>query len=88
MPSSRHSAERGGIPGCALKEKFMAKMMKVGLVGWRGMVGSVLVGRMQEERDFDHVRTTLFSTSQAGQAAIALPNTEPVVGDAGAVCAL
>ena len=66
----------------------MAKMMKVGLVGWRGMVGSVLVGRMQEERDFDHVRTTLFSTSQAGQAAIALPNTEPVVADAGDVAAL
>ncbi|MEI6316871.1 MAG: aspartate-semialdehyde dehydrogenase [Pseudomonadota bacterium] len=63
-------------------------MMKVGLVGWRGMVGSVLVGRMQEERDFDHVRTTLFSTSQAGQAAIALPNTEPVVADAGDVAAL
>ena len=66
----------------------MAKMMKVGLIGWRGMVGSVLVGRMQEERDFDHVRTTLFSTSQAGQAAIALPNTEPVVADAGDVAAL
>jgi hypothetical protein len=66
----------------------MAKMMKVGLVGWRGMVGSVLVGRMQEERDFDHVHTTLFSTSQAGQAAIALPNTEPVVADAGDVAAL
>ena len=66
----------------------MAKMMKVGLVGWRGMVGSVLVGRMQEERDFDHVRTTLFSTSQAGQAAIALPNTAPVVADAGDVAAL
>jgi aspartate-semialdehyde dehydrogenase len=66
----------------------MAKMMKVGLVGWRGMVGSVLVGRMQEERDFDHVRTTLFSTSQAGQTAIALPNTEPVVADAGDVAAL
>ena len=66
----------------------MAKMMKVGLVGWRGMVGSVLVGRMQEERDFDHVRTTLFSTSQAGQAAIALPNTEPVVADASDVAAL
>jgi aspartate-semialdehyde dehydrogenase len=62
--------------------------MKVGLVGWRGMVGSVLVGRMQEERDFDHVHTTLFSTSQAGQAAIALPNTEPVVADAGDVAAL
>jgi aspartate-semialdehyde dehydrogenase len=66
----------------------MAKMMKVGLVGWRGMVGSVLVGRMQEERDFDHVRTTLFSTSQTGQAAVALPNTEAVVADAGDVAAL
>jgi aspartate-semialdehyde dehydrogenase len=88
MPWSRRSGERGRIPGCALKEKLMAKMMKVGLVGWRGMVGSVLVGRMQEERDFDHVRTTLFSTSQAGQAAIALPNTEPVVADASDVAAL
>ena len=30
-------------------------MMKVGLIGWRGMVGSVLMGRMKEERDFDHI---------------------------------
>ncbi len=66
----------------------MAKMMKVGLIGWRGMVGSVLVGRMQEERDFDHVRTTLFSTTQAGQAAMALPNAEAVVADAGDIGAL
>ncbi|MEK7716821.1 MAG: hypothetical protein AAB322_03595, partial [Pseudomonadota bacterium] len=28
-------------------------MKRVGLVGWRGMVGSVLMGRMKEERDFD-----------------------------------
>ena len=66
----------------------MARMMKVGLIGWRGMVGSVLVGRMQQERDFDQVRTTLFSTSQAGQAAIALPNAEALVADAGDIAAL
>ncbi|MFO0480189.1 MAG: aspartate-semialdehyde dehydrogenase [bacterium] len=63
-------------------------MMKVGLIGWRGMVGSVLVGRMQEERDFDHVRTTLFSTTQAGQAAMALPNAQAVVADASDIGAL
>ena len=40
--------------------------MKVGIVGWRGMVGSVLVQRMREERDFDHVEPVFFSTSQAG----------------------
>jgi aspartate-semialdehyde dehydrogenase len=66
----------------------MAKMMKVGLIGWRGMVGSVLVGRMQDERDFDLVHTTLFSTTQAGQAAAVLPNVAPVVADANDVPAL
>ena len=30
-------------------------MKKVGIVGWRGMVGSVLLQRMQEEGDFDHI---------------------------------
>lgn len=45
-------------------------MMKtVGLVGWRGMVGSVLMQRMSEERDFDVIRPVFFSTSQHGQAA-------------------
>ncbi|MBV7434648.1 aspartate-semialdehyde dehydrogenase [Cardiobacteriaceae bacterium TAE3-ERU3] len=44
-------------------------MKKLGIVGWRGMVGSVLIGRMQEEGDFANIDTTLFSTSQAGQAA-------------------
>ncbi|RCU52804.1 aspartate-semialdehyde dehydrogenase [Corallincola luteus] len=42
-------------------------MMNVGLVGWRGMVGSVLMQRMQEENDFSLVDTTFFTTSQAGQ---------------------
>jgi aspartate-semialdehyde dehydrogenase len=40
--------------------------MNVGIIGWRGMVGSVLVQRMREERDFDLIDTTFFSTSQAG----------------------
>ncbi len=31
------------------------QMRRVGIVGWRGMVGSVLMQRMREERDFDHV---------------------------------
>ncbi|MBJ9999769.1 aspartate-semialdehyde dehydrogenase [Erwinia sp. S43] len=44
-------------------------MKTVGLVGWRGMVGSVLMQRMIEERDFDVVRPVFFSTSQHGQAA-------------------
>jgi aspartate-semialdehyde dehydrogenase len=41
-------------------------MLRVGIVGWRGMVGSVLVQRMREEGDFDHVEPVFFSTSQAG----------------------
>jgi len=41
-------------------------MLRVGIVGWRGMVGSVLVQRMREERDFDHIEPEFFSTSQAG----------------------
>ncbi|NDW20894.1 aspartate-semialdehyde dehydrogenase [Alteromonas hispanica] len=42
---------------------------KVGLVGWRGMVGSVLMQRMQEEDDFAHIEPTFFTTSQKGSAA-------------------
>jgi aspartate-semialdehyde dehydrogenase len=40
--------------------------MRVGFVGWRGMVGSVLLARMQEERDFEHFEPVFFSTSSAG----------------------
>ena len=44
--------------------------MRVGIVGWRGMVGSVLMQRMQEENDFAlGFEPVFFSTSQAGQAA-------------------
>jgi len=41
-------------------------MVKVGLIGWRGMVGSVLIERMRAERDFDLIDPVFFSTSQAG----------------------
>ncbi len=41
-------------------------MLKVGFVGWRGMVGSVLMDRMRECSDFDGIEATFFSTSDAG----------------------
>lgn len=44
-------------------------MKNVGFIGWRGMVGSVLMQRMLEEHDFDGIRALFFSTSQAGKPA-------------------
>jgi aspartate-semialdehyde dehydrogenase len=41
-------------------------MKRVGLVGWRGMVGSVLMGRMREEKDFDLIDPVFFTTSNPG----------------------
>ena len=41
-------------------------MKKVGFVGWRGMVGSVLMGRMLEEKDFDGIEPVFFTTSNVG----------------------
>lgn len=43
-------------------------MKKVGIIGWRGMVGSVLMERMRAEDDFQGIESFFFSTSQAGQA--------------------
>ncbi len=63
-------------------------MKKLGIVGWRGMVGSVLIGRMQEEKDFAHVETTLFSTSQAGEAAPAFAGSGKTLQDANNLDAL
>ncbi len=42
--------------------------LRLGIVGWRGMVGSVLVQRMQAEKDFLQFSSSFFSTSQAGEA--------------------
>src|SRR5438067_654175 len=63
-------------------------MLRVGIVGWRGMVGSVLVQRMREERDFDHLEPLFFSTSQAGGKGPAIGRSTPPVGDAMDVQAL
>ncbi|MFY1054068.1 aspartate-semialdehyde dehydrogenase [Ectopseudomonas khazarica] len=41
-------------------------MKRVGLIGWRGMVGSVLMQRMLEERDFDLIEPVFFTTSNVG----------------------
>ena len=57
-------------------------MKKVGLVGWRGMVGSVLVQRMREEKDFEGIHTTFFSTSQAGGRAPVVGQADPEIRDA------
>jgi len=56
--------------------------MNVGLIGWRGMVGSVLVQRMREEHDFDLIEPVFFSTSQAGAAAPAIGKRVPPVKNA------
>lgn len=57
--------------------------MKVGLVGWRGMVGSVLMQRMVEENDFAHFEPFYFSTSNAGGEAPAFGGkTAPALMDA------
>ncbi|EBO3278249.1 aspartate-semialdehyde dehydrogenase, partial [Salmonella enterica subsp. enterica serovar Newport] len=40
--------------------------LRVGLVGWRGMVGSVLMQRMIDENDFEGITPVFFSTSNAG----------------------
>ncbi len=50
--------------------------LKLGMIGWRGMVGSVLVERMINEGDFDLVDAVFFSTSQVGEKAPDLSSEE------------
>ncbi len=57
-------------------------MMRVGLIGWRGMVGSVLMERMRAEGDFEHIEPVLFTTSQAGAAAPDVGKEVPALQDA------
>lgn len=57
-------------------------MKRVGLVGWRGMVGSVLMQRMQEERDFDRIDPVFFTTSQVGGKGPAIGKDVPTLKDA------
>ncbi|MHB8535171.1 MAG: aspartate-semialdehyde dehydrogenase [Sulfuricaulis sp.] len=57
-------------------------MKRVGLVGWRGMVGSVLMGRMQQEKDFDHIEPVFFTTSNVGGKGPAIGKDTPPLKDA------
>ena len=61
---------------------------RVGLVGWRGMVGSVLMDRMQAEHDFDLIEPVFFSTSNAGGAAPSLAKNETRLQDGHDIAAL
>jgi len=63
-------------------------MKQVGIIGWRGMVGSVLLDRMREENDFEHVAPVFFSTSQAGATAPTAGETRGTVHDAHDIAAL
>jgi aspartate-semialdehyde dehydrogenase len=60
----------------------------VGLVGWRGMVGSVLMDRMQAEGDFAHIEPVFFSTSNTGGAAPAMAKAHRTLQDANDIVAL
>ncbi len=60
----------------------------VGLVGWRGMVGSVLMDRMQAEGDFNLIEPVFFSTSNAGGPAPAMAKNEKTLKDANDIAAL
>ena len=57
-------------------------MLRVGFVGWRGMVGSVLMGRMLEENDFKGFEAEFFSTTQMGKAGPDVGMDTPPVKDA------
>src|ERR1700728_1465873 len=63
-------------------------MKQVGIIGWRGMVGSVLLDRMREEKDFDLISPTFFSTTQAGAAGPQVGSSPSKVHDANDITAL
>jgi aspartate-semialdehyde dehydrogenase len=60
-------------------------MKRVGLIGWRGMVGSVLMGRMRDERDFDHIEPVFFTTSNVGGEGPDIGKDVPPLKDATSV---
>ena len=62
--------------------------MRTGFVGWRGMVGSVLMQRMKTERDFDYIEPVFFSTSQIGGEGPAIGKGNHRLQDASDVDAL
>jgi aspartate-semialdehyde dehydrogenase len=63
-------------------------MLKVGFVGWRGMVGSVLMQRMMQENDFAEIEPQFFTTSQTGGIAPNIGKDSPALKDAKDINAL
>ncbi len=63
-------------------------MLKVGFVGWRGMVGSVLMQRMMEENDFADIEPQFFTTSQAGKPAPNVGKDSPALKNAKSIADL
>ena len=63
-------------------------MNRVGMIGWRGMVGSVLIERMRAEGDFALIEPRFFSSSQAGAAAPDIGRATGPAGDADNLAAL
>ena len=63
-------------------------MKRVGLVGWRGMVGSVLMERMQAEQDFALIDPVFFTTSNVGGPAPAIGRDVPALKDARSIAEL
>lgn len=63
-------------------------MKQVGIVGWRGMVGSVLLQRMIEENDFDDISAHFFSASSAGAAGPVINGKSDKLNDANSLSAL
>ena len=66
----------------------LAHNPNVGLVGWRGMVGSVLMDRMRSEGEFELIEPLFFSTSNAGGAAPAMAKNEAWLLDGNDLAAL
>ena len=75
MPSSRHCKTRSVLDQ-------VNEMKRVGLIGWRGMVGSVLMQRMQDENDFGLFEPVFFTTSNVGGNAPTMARNETVLKDA------
>ena len=57
-------------------------MLRVGFIGWRGMVGSVLMQRMREEHDFEDIEPVFFTTSQTGGVGPDVGKETPALKDA------
>src|SRR5258708_1916691 len=64
------------------------RVLRVGIIGWRGMVGSVLMQRMQEENDFALIEPAFFTTSNVGGEAPAIGKRVAALKDAHDIAAL